>query len=114
MPSVKLHQFTFHVDNTRRSVRKSTVVAMLSTVFLWLPLASVIIAHIEAGNGFPKVVGGSHFAAKLRSRNIFAEAQVLEDRDVIGSTNPSSHIKRQNCGPGVGSCAAGYCCSSGG
>lgn len=81
---------------------------MFSGTFVWLCLSATILAHKDPSNGYPKALFGVHFAAEMRSRNIFAETHARD------SSEPKAHVKRANCGPGVGSCATGLCCSSDG
>lgn len=76
---------------------------------LWFGLPALIAAH--EGAGFPKIVGGP---ADLRSRNIFSGLDLHHKRDSDDDRVFKQHVKRANCGPGVGNCAANECCSSGG
>lgn len=79
---------------------------MLLKFILWLGLAAVTLAHGDSSKGYPKALLGRRLAADIRSRNPLAETHVRD------SSEPKTRVKRANCGPGVGSCAAGLCCSS--
>jgi hypothetical protein len=97
---------------------------MHSAIFLLALLASVISAPSEVGNsrnGLPKIMGGSRFNANLKNRNIFEYTQArdfkagpVRERSPVVAGTQTKHPRQQGCGPGVGSCPAGYCCSSDG
>jgi hypothetical protein len=101
-----------------------SIVAMHSVIFLSALLASVACAHSEAGNsrnGLPKIMGGSRFNANLKTRNIFeytkardSEAGSVTKRSPVVAGTRTKNPRAQSCGAGVGSCPAGYCCSSDG
>lgn len=93
-------------------VHMHTTRNMVLLHILWLKLPALIVAH--EGAGFPKIVGGRLFPAELRNRNIFTTSDLNNERNVNSDHASRLHIKRANCGPGVGSCAANECCSSGG
>jgi hypothetical protein len=93
---------------------------MRSAALLWAALPALVFAHAEGDVhiGMPKVIGGSKFMAKLKSRNVFsgsfgayggafdAHAHAAGPRVEVRAT--------ETCGPGVGNCDAGYCCSQSG
>jgi hypothetical protein len=83
--------------------------APLTSLLYILP--SIVAAHSDIP-GAPRLFG-HHTVSELRSRNHLASK--------VHRSVPHDHhhkvIKRQEsetCGPGVGSCAAGLCCSAAG
>jgi hypothetical protein len=64
------------------------------------------VVELAAGHGSGFSINPSHSGAEINVR--FGEA--IQERD---ARDPNVE-KRQACGPGVGSCPAGQCCSSGG
>ncbi|KAF8865745.1 glycoside hydrolase/deacetylase [Acephala macrosclerotiorum] len=86
-------------------------------------LASAALAHSShEGPSMPKLLGGRKFLSTLKARNALPEVfEVLEER-VEERQEPHADVleARQiggtdgQCGPGVGTCAAGYCCSPAG
>jgi len=90
---------------------------MHSAIFLSALLVSVTSAHSETGNSpnSPlKIMGGSRFNANLKNRNLFEHIQARDFE--VGPVRERSPLvpRAQSCGAGVGSCPAGYCCSSDG
>jgi hypothetical protein len=88
---------------------------MRSFTLLLTTISTLVIADSEHGNGhgLPKLVGGKKFMTNLKSRNMFTDAipSLIEER---GPVTPEKHIEArvtETCGPGVGNCDAGYCCS---
>ncbi len=85
----------------------------------WSPVllaacAGVVAAHGNGEHAFPKLLGGRKLMAELmadRGRPAGFDAPPAADQR-------HSHSKRQRggtdgqCGPGWGSCARGFCCSS--
>jgi len=87
-------------------------------VAAWLALVAGHGDH--GGQHIPKLVGGRRFLSDMRMRRAatvqgptFAGAQdrsvkqpqLLDNRQIDDNTDGK-------CGPGVGSCAPGYCCSA--
>lgn len=99
--------------------------AVQSAVFLTLLLASIVLAHGEAGGPhypLPRLMGGGgRLNAALRNHEALGNAKprefnprpakkrspTIEEESFIGP-------RQASCGPGVGSCGAGLCCSSDG
>lgn len=88
---------------------------MRSSLFLGA-LPALVIAHDGGLAGLPRVVGGSRFLGNLKSRNVFSGAVGYQPH-AVEAREPSHVEERQTvttCGPGVGSCQKGYCCSAAG
>lgn len=93
---------------------------MRSATLLLAALPALIHAHAEGDVhiGLPKIMGGSKFLEKLKTRNIFAEAFGAHPAAVQARSHAEgAHIESRvatTCGSGVGNCDAGYCCSAAG
>jgi hypothetical protein len=92
---------------------------MRSATYLLATLCTLGYAHSDPRDvhaGMPKIMGGSKFMANLKARNIFANSTPA----VVsgwGKAKAERHLEARatnTCGPGVGSCDAGYCCSAAG
>jgi hypothetical protein len=93
---------------------------MQSAIFLLALLASVIRA-VNPHGGLPKIMGGSRLNAALKNRRTFdftqardSEAEFVKERSPVIAGTRTKNPRQGSCGPGVGSCPAGYCCSSDG
>ena len=92
---------------------------MRSATYLLATLCTLGFAHPDPRDlhtGMPKIIGGSKFMANLKARNIFDDSAPAA---VSGwaKEKVERHVETRatnNCGPGVGSCDAGYCCSAAG
>jgi hypothetical protein len=106
-----------------RTDAKALLATMQSAIVLSVLLASVILAHGDSGSphyGLPRMMGGNKIKAALQSRETFGNAPTRDFKaDAVEGQSQSIERTqaigpRQNCGPGVGSCGAGLCCSSDG
>lgn len=86
--------------------------------------ASIGLAHSSReGPSTPKLFGAREFLSTLKARNALPEA-LAEHEDHVEKRWPEDSFQaletRQiggtdgQCGPGVGTCASGYCCSPAG
>lgn len=74
------------------------------------------------GQHMPKLLGGRRFLADLKARQGMTARLPTAGRVPIGPERRQESLHGRQiddnvdgkCGPGVGSCAPGYCCSSGG
>lgn len=94
---------------------------MRSTILVLVALSAIAAAHgNDATAGLPKIMGGSKFLRNLKSRNVFTETFGLEPEALEARTPTPAETSflearaGETCGAGVGSCAAGLCCSSAG
>jgi hypothetical protein len=92
---------------------------MLPTFVLLATLSALGNAHSDPRDArarLPKLVGGSKFLASLKERSLLSETvpSVIKERGLV-KTGPQLKARfTQTCGPGVGNCDAGYCCSAAG
>jgi hypothetical protein len=87
------------------------VIMQSSLLLVWL-LSAVISSHSDRLG--PKLMGGSKLLAKLKSRNVFTQHQQIDVETVAErSAAPKSRVqpRQAQCGPGIGNCTAGLCCS---
>ncbi|RDW70073.1 hypothetical protein BP5796_08470 [Coleophoma crateriformis] len=82
-------------------------------------LATLVSAHSDyAGEPVPQMIGGKRFLAELRSQNPQIDAQIrssiTQKRDVESQAGAKLEKRDDLCGPGVGSCPTGQCCSPAG
>lgn len=90
---------------------------MQSTVVLLATLSALSSAHPDPRDvhaSLPELIGGSKFMANLRSRNIFIDEALspLIQRGPVEAEPQLEARFTETCGPGVGNCDAGYCCSA--
>ncbi|CAG8975250.1 hypothetical protein HYALB_00007950 [Hymenoscyphus albidus] len=83
----------------------------MATIYLWLSLVPMILANIVLGNSLTRFVGAGHLSNTLRSRAALPVMEIPEGR-VARTNGHTLHSKRQSCGPGIGSCPTGFCCSA--
>jgi hypothetical protein len=82
-----------------------------------LPLLTLLpgVVNVKAhpGFGYPKVIGGtkSNFIPKSRSLDSSLKEAFVEKRAPTGLDTVLSSYITTTCGPNVGSCDDGYCCS---
>ncbi|RDW89567.1 hypothetical protein BP6252_01599 [Coleophoma cylindrospora] len=82
-------------------------------------LATLVSAHSDhAGEPVPQMIGGKRFLAELRSQNPQIDAQIYssitQKREVASQAGANLEKRDDLCGPGVGSCPTGQCCSPAG
>ncbi|KAE9374828.1 carbohydrate esterase family 4 protein [Stipitochalara longipes BDJ] len=98
---------------------------MKYTTLVAAALASTASAHSDprdAHSGIPKMLGGRKFLAELRAKNALPAALMMEKREE--KREPNVHVMRSvedleerqistngQCGPGLGHCPTGQCCS---
>jgi len=92
---------------------------MLSTVVLLATLSAFSSAHSDprdAHAGLPKLVGGSKFKANFKRRSFLSDVvpSVVKGRSLVRVGPQLKARFTETCGPGVGNCDAGYCCSPAG
>lgn len=92
---------------------------MWPTVVLLATLSALSIAHSDpqgAYAGLPKLVGGSKFLASLKGRSLLSDTiqSVVKERGLVKAGPQLKARFTETCGPGVGNCDAGYCCSAAG
>jgi hypothetical protein len=94
----------------------------LSSAFVTV-LIGLAAAHGDHdGQHIPKLLGGRRFLADLKARRGLTPRPRTVAKTPLGpARQPGSLRNRQiddnvdgPCGPGIGSCAVGYCCSYGG
>jgi hypothetical protein len=79
-------------------------------------------AHDDHGQHVPKLLGGRKFMSTLEARRkVAAHEQHAANREHVPASRGESLVRRQDdddddddegrCGPGIGSCSAGDCCS---
>lgn len=85
---------------------------MLVKLVLWVTFPILTSAHGRAG--LPKVLGGDRILADLLTKTMGAAPDVYHEQSIDDGVASNLHVKRASCGQGVGSCAAGQCCSSSG
>jgi hypothetical protein len=88
-------------------------------VVLLATLSASSGAHSDPGDvhaALPKLVGGSKFIANLKGRSLITEAvpSVVKERGLVEAGPQLEARFTETCGPGVGACDAGYCCSPAG
>lgn len=89
---------------------------MRSTVVLLATISALSSAHSDPRDvhaGLPKLVGGSKLMANLKRRNLFSDAVTSGGGPVEAGPQLEARFT-ETCGPGVGNCDAGYCCSAAG
>ncbi|KAN0103372.1 family 4 carbohydrate esterase [Hyaloscypha variabilis] len=94
---------------------------MKYTTLVATALASIASAHSDPRDvhaGIPKMLGGRKFLAELRAKNALPAPLMMEKRepDVQVMRSVEDLEERQistngECGPGLGHCPAGQCCS---
>jgi hypothetical protein len=98
---------------------------MKYTTLVATALASIASAHSDPRDvhaGIPKMLGGRKFLAELRAKNALPAPLMMERReekrepDVQVMRSVEDLEERQistngECGPGLGHCPAGQCCS---
>jgi hypothetical protein len=77
----------------------------ISTLILG-SIPALAAAHNQA---FPKIVGGSSVLSQLKSRNVFSGLE--HSGDALAERTPSVERRDGNCGPTLGACPTGQCCS---
>jgi len=84
-------------------------------------LVGLATAHDSDGSHhLPKILGGRKFLSEMRMRRSAAVPEPIVNRKPLESPHRGSGPRRRQddeepeCGPGVGSCAAGVCCSADG
>jgi hypothetical protein len=79
-------------------------IATLATV------GPLVNAH---GSGLPQIIGLDVADVKARSflRNLGARLAESQDHEMEARQTPPPPASPPNCGPGIGSCKAGECCS---
>jgi hypothetical protein len=76
-------------------------------------------AHDDYGQHIPKLLGGRRFMSELEARRkAAAHEQHVANRENAPANRRESLVRRQEddlegrCGPGIGSCSPGDCCSA--
>lgn len=74
------------------------------------------LAHDDNGQHMPKLVGGRKFLSGFTARRQAASGDFgVAKRHHLSTSQRGDLKERQDdarCGPGIGSCAAGLCCSA--
>lgn len=89
----------------------------LSTALLAASLG-LAFAHDDHGQHVPKLLGGRRFLSELETRRrATSREQAVAERQHAPAKQRGNPVRRQDddlegrCGPGIGSCEDGDCCS---
>jgi hypothetical protein len=85
---------------------------------IWLFL-TVVNAHGDSLGINLMGTGAGKMMRDLKSRNVFGKHQPFTSDEVaargVYGPEPAAHLQERQtpatCGPGIGNCSAGYCCS---
>lgn len=90
----------------------------LSSALLAASLGLAAAHGDNDGQHVPKLLGGRRFMADVKMRRPVVAHESLPARRPAASAKKANHLQERQsdntngqCGPGVGSCAAAYCCS---
>ncbi|KAK3322389.1 glycoside hydrolase/deacetylase [Apodospora peruviana] len=91
---------------------------LLSTTFFAASIGLAAAHGDHEGQHIPKLVGGRKLLADLNMRRGLLGHDSVVSRDGVSPTKQQESLRRRQddddpqCGPGIGSCDAGYCCSA--
>lgn len=94
---------------------------LLSAAAVLAASVGLAVAHNEhGGQHVPKLVGGRKLMAALNRRHGAVASNDLLSRNAAASHKDHAGPKKRQddisadgrCGPGIGSCQVGYCCSA--